>query len=53
MIAEGLQVEIRKHLIMVLEATSFDEFCNEAIRILDQLYRITMVHKAAPTQSPT
>ena len=37
---------------MVLEATSFDEFCNEAIRILDQLYRITMVRKAAPTQSP-
>ena len=52
MLAEGLQAEIRKHLIMVPAATGFDEFCNEAIRISDQLYRITMVRKPASTRSP-
>jgi hypothetical protein len=45
MLSEGLKTEVRKHLIMVPEYTSFDQFCNEAIKVSDQLYRIGVTNR--------
>lgn len=45
MLSEGLKIEVQRHMIMVLDSVSFDQFCNEAIKISDQLYRISIASR--------